>query len=128
MSYYAVTRVAGPAWTDGGIAAQPALDDHATFMNSLADRGVVLFAGPLAGTERGHLRALVIVNADTEDEIRTRLAADPWTVSRHLQIESIQPWNIFVGAERLPLQAGNTVMRLRARRAGSGREPRRARG
>lgn len=54
MSYYAVTREAGPAWTDGGINEQPRLGDHAAFMNTLADDGVLLFAGPLAGTEQGH--------------------------------------------------------------------------
>lgn len=53
MSYFAVTREAGPAWTDGGIGAQPAINDHAAFMNALADEGFILFAGPLAGTESG---------------------------------------------------------------------------
>jgi uncharacterized protein YciI len=101
MSYYAVTRVAGPAWTDGGIAAQSGVGDHAAFMNELADEGVVLFAGPLAGTEQGRLRALVIINADSDEEIRGRLADDPWTVSEHLRIESVDPWNVFVGAEQL---------------------------
>jgi uncharacterized protein YciI len=101
MSYYAVTRVAGPAWTDGGIAAQAGVDDHATFMNGLAGEGFVLFAGPLAGTESGRLRALVIVNADNEHEIRRRLANDPWARSQHLKITSIEPWNIFVGSDRL---------------------------
>jgi hypothetical protein len=53
MSVFAVTREAGPAWVDGGIFGQPAVDDHAAFMNALAEEGVVLYAGPLAGTERG---------------------------------------------------------------------------
>jgi uncharacterized protein YciI len=101
MGYYAVTRVAGSAWTDGGIAAQSAIADHAAFMNSLADDGFVLFAGPLAGTEHRRLRALVIVTAASEEDVRDRLADDPWTVSQHLQIESVEPWNVFVGAERL---------------------------
>jgi uncharacterized protein YciI len=70
-------------------------------MNQLADEEFVLFAGPLGGTEGGRLRALVIVNADGEGEIGRRLASDPWTVSRQLRIESIEPWNIFVGIERL---------------------------
>jgi uncharacterized protein YciI len=101
MGYFAVTRSAGPAWTDGGLAAQPGVPDHATFMNRLADEGFVLFAGPLAGTERSRLRALVIVNADSEQEIGRRLADDPWTLSEHLQISSIEPSTIFVGIERL---------------------------
>jgi uncharacterized protein YciI len=101
MSYFAITRSAGPAWVDGGIAAQSGVGDHAAFMNGLADEGFVLFAGPLAGTEGGRLRALVIVNAASEQEIYRRLDADPWTRSEHLKITDIEPWNIFVGIERL---------------------------
>lgn len=102
MSYYAVIREAGPAWTDGkGIAEQPGLSDHAAFMNALADQGSVLLGGPLAGTERGRLRALLIVSADSESEVRRRLADDPWTLAQRLEITSIEPWNIFVGAKRV---------------------------
>lgn len=95
MSYYAVTREAGPAWTDGGINEQPHLGDHAAFMNTLADDGVLL----LAGSEQGRLRVLLIFNADSEADIHHHLADDPW--ADRLPITSIEPWNIFVGAERL---------------------------
>ena len=64
MSAYAVIREAGPGWTDGGIADQPAVADHAAFMNTLANQGILLFAGPLAGSESGRLRALLIVDAN----------------------------------------------------------------
>ena len=102
MSYFAVIREAGPAWTDGkGISEQPAVSDHAGFMNALADQGSVLCAGPLAGSENGRVRVLLIVNADSEAEIQRRLADDPWTSTDQLQITSIEPWNVFVGAERL---------------------------
>jgi uncharacterized protein YciI len=102
MSYFAVIREAGPAWTDGkGISEQPAVSDHAAFMNALADQGFVLCAGPLAGSEHGRLRVLLIVNADSEAEIQRRLAEDPWTLTDQLQITSIEPWNVFVGAARL---------------------------
>jgi uncharacterized protein len=101
MNAYAVIREAGPGWTDGGIADQPAVADHAAFMTDLADEGLLLFAGPLAGTESGRVRALLIVNADSEDEIRNRLADDPWVDSDRLVFKSIEPWNLVVGAERL---------------------------
>ena len=43
MSLFAVTREAGPGWTDGkGAFEQPAVNDHAAFMNRLADQGFVL--------------------------------------------------------------------------------------
>jgi uncharacterized protein YciI len=101
MSCYAVIREAGPGWAEGGIAAQPNVADHAAFMNELADEGFVLFAGPLAGTENGRLRALLVVNADHDGEIRHRLADDPWVRTDRLVITSIEPWNLLVGAERL---------------------------
>ena len=101
MSYFAVIRKAGPAWSDGGIAEQHAMSDHAAFMNRLEEEGLVLFAGPLAGADQGRVRVLLIVSADSEVEIERRLADDPWTISERLKITSIQRWNVFVGAERL---------------------------
>ncbi|WP_157592386.1 hypothetical protein [Solirubrobacter soli] len=41
MNAYAVIREAGPGWTDGGIADQPAVADHAAFMKNLADEGLL---------------------------------------------------------------------------------------
>jgi len=105
MSYYAVIREAGPGWIDGGIAAQPDVADHAAFMNKLADEGLVVFAGPLAGTETGRLRALLIMEADTEGEIRERLADDPWVHTDRLAIARLEPWNLIVGTERLSAPA-----------------------
>ncbi len=102
MSLFAVTREAGPAWAAGGIFDQPAVNDHAAFMNALADEGVVLFGGPLAGTESGRVRVLLIVNAESEAEIHNRLADDPWTLADQLGIVNIEPWKILVGTERLP--------------------------
>jgi uncharacterized protein YciI len=101
MSYFAVIREAGPGWTDGGMRAQPAVSDHAAFMNALADQAFVLFGGPLGGTEHGRLRALLIVKAGNEAEIHRRLADDPWVRTEQLVTTSIEPWNIFVGSERL---------------------------
>lgn len=102
MSYFVVSREAGPGWTDGqGTFDQAGVNDHAMFMNGLADDGFVLFAGPPAGSEAGRIRALVIVNASDEDEIHRRLADDPWTLTQRLVIVSIESWNLFVGEQHL---------------------------
>ena len=101
MSHFAVIREAGPAWETGGIFQQPSVNEHAAFMNALADRRFVLFAGPLAGTERGRVRVLLIADAESEAEIRRRLADDPWAATEQLRTVSIEPWKILVGAERL---------------------------
>ena len=102
MSYFAVIRQAGSAWIEGkGAFDQPAVMEHSAFMNRLADEGMVLFAGPLAGSELGRIRVLLIMDVNGEDEIHTRLAEDPWTHAQRLVTSSIEPWNLFVGAERL---------------------------
>ena len=105
MSLFAVIREAGPAGRDGGIADQPDVADHAAFMNALADDGFVLFAGPLAGTENGRLRVLLVMEADSEREIRDRLADDPWVRTERLALTRIEPWQLMVGAERLSAPA-----------------------
>ena len=102
MSLYAVTREAGPSWTDGkGAFEQPEVNDHAAFMNRLADEGFVLFAGPLAGTEQDRIRVLLIADADNENDIHRLLADDPWERTQRVVTTSVEPWNLLVGADRL---------------------------
>lgn len=102
MSRFVVIREAGPGWADGrGALDQPDVARHSAFMDGLAERGVVLLAGPLACSEIDRIRALVVVEADDEAAIDQLLADDPWTVSRQLRTVSVEPWNIFVGADRL---------------------------
>jgi len=102
MSLYTVTREAGPAWMDGGIFEQPAVSEHAAFLNGLASEGFMLFGGPLAGSENGRVRALLIVDAASEAEIHRRLAEDPWVPTEQILTTRVEPWKILVGAERLP--------------------------
>lgn len=101
MSLFAVIREAGPAWQAGGIFQQPSVTEHAAFMNMLADQRFVLFGGPLAGIEQGHVRVLLIVDADSEAAIHRLLADDPWAATGQLRTVSVEPWEILVGAERL---------------------------
>ena len=39
--------------------------------------------------------------ADDEAGVHGHLADDPWTISGQLQITSVEPWHMLVGAERL---------------------------
>jgi uncharacterized protein YciI len=105
MSHFAVIRQAGPGWATGGISKQPALSEHAAFMTALADQGFLLLAGPLAGTEEGRIRVLLIIDAESEAEIHRRLADDPWVPTKQLLTVSTEPWKILVGEERLLSQA-----------------------
>jgi uncharacterized protein len=77
------------------------VDEHAAFMNGLAEQGVLLFGGPLAGSERGRVRVLLIANGSDEADILRRLADDPWARSHRLLTVSVEPWRILVGETRL---------------------------
>jgi hypothetical protein len=102
MSLFAVTREAGPSWTDGkGAFEQPEVEKHAAFMSGLADEGLVLFAGPLAGTEHDRIRVLLVADAASEADIRLRLADDPWERAQRLATTGIEPWQLVVGADHL---------------------------
>jgi uncharacterized protein YciI len=98
MSLFAVMREAGPGWAPGGIFEQPAVDEHAAFMNTLAAEGFVRFAGRLAGSETGRVRVLLVIDAGDEAAIQARLAEDPWARSGQLRLATIEPWRILVGA------------------------------
>ena len=104
MTYFAVTREAGPRWTEGhGAFDQPRAGAHAAFMNRLAEEGVVLLAGPLDGSELDRIRVLLIARARSGQEVRDRLAADPWVMSERRLTTSVEPWRPIVGGDKLAL-------------------------
>ena len=101
MSVWAVQREAGPTWREGGIYDQNGVSEHATFMKGLSDDGLIVVAGPVAGTENGRVRVLLIVDAESEAAIHRRLADDPWMPTAQILTVSTEPWKILVGAEQL---------------------------
>jgi uncharacterized protein YciI len=74
--------------------AQVDWDGHAAFMDALADSGAVVLGGPFDGTPD----ALLIMRADSAEEIRARLAPDPWQRNGMLKVAWIHPWTIRLGA------------------------------
>jgi uncharacterized protein YciI len=103
MTFFSVVREAGPAWAAGGIFDQPAVSEHAAFMNALADGGYAVFGGPLGGTEVGRVRVLLVARAESEAEIRSRLADDPWERTEQIVTVTAEPWRILVGEVRFLL-------------------------
>ena len=67
---------------------------HASFMNSLAKEGFVILGGPLEGTSD----VLLVVRATTPDEVRSRLAEDPWAGKDLLRITRVAPWTLRLGS------------------------------
>jgi len=87
---FALTLVRGPGWdaSRGGIRDQLLWDEHAEFMDRLVADGVIVLGGPVGdGSQTLH-----VVEAKDEDDVRQRLAADPWARARLLEVGSIEPW------------------------------------
>jgi hypothetical protein len=70
---------------------------HATFMNALADDGFVVLGGPIGDGIRH--RARLVVRSSSENDVRDRLARDPWAVLGLLTIESIEEWEVLLSNE-----------------------------
>ena len=93
MTYMAVRRVWGPAWNAAlPMRAQALWAEHAVFMNALAAEGFVVLGGPIGTGEE----TLLIIDAESEDAVRARLAADPWTTAGLLEIGRVEPWTILL--------------------------------
>jgi len=75
-----------------GTREQPLWDEHAAFIDQLVADGFVLMGGPFPD-EGG---AMLIVNADDENEVRAKLKSDPWFVGGVLELESVKRWEIFI--------------------------------
>jgi YCII-related domain-containing protein len=92
---FVVIRTRGPAWQDSRpLESQADWAPHASFMNSLAKEGFVVLGGPLEGTSD----VLLVVRATTPDEVRSRLAEDPWAIKDLLRITRVAPWTLRLGS------------------------------
>ena len=96
MMFLVVLRRSGPEYDHSKpLEEQSGWLDHAAFMDGLVDDGFIVLGGVLGDK----LRTAHAVEAASEDEIRERLARDPWSGS-HLVVDSIDPWTIRL--QRLP--------------------------
>lgn len=92
-TYYAVRRIRGPAWNAAlPMRGQALWAEHAAFMDALVAEGFVVLGGPVGAGEE----ILLVVDAESEDAVRSRLAADPWSESGLLEIGRIDPWTILL--------------------------------
>jgi uncharacterized protein YciI len=92
---YVVTREPGPAWDRSRpMREQEGWDDHAAFMDALADEGFIVLGGPLGDADR----AQHVVDAGSAAEIEARLAADPWEAAGILRTVAIERWTVLLDA------------------------------
>jgi uncharacterized protein YciI len=98
--HFLVRQARGPAWDPSRRRREQAgWDEHAAFIDRLSAAGKVLLGGPVGDVDGEH--ALLVVHAEDEDEARGMFAEDPW-MGGILRIESVEPWTLWVGADRLP--------------------------
>jgi hypothetical protein len=91
--YFAVRLERGGPWDfSRDLRRQDGFDEHARFMDSLAEEGFIVLGGPLAG-EREILHAIC---APSEEAVRERLTQDNWHQNGMLRITSIEPWTILL--------------------------------
>ena len=92
-THFIVRRLRGRAWNSAlPMRSQALWAEHAAFMNGLVADGFVVLGGPLGSGEE----VLLIINAVSEDAVRARLAADPWSESGLLEIGRVEPWTILL--------------------------------
>ena len=75
-----------------GSREQAYWDEHAAYIDALVDDGTILLGGPL--TDEGG--ALLVVRGASEEEVRAKVAADPWYTHGILVLERIARWEIFI--------------------------------
>ena len=93
MPVFVLLRERGPNWDHSRrMREQDDWDEHAAFMEGLADEGFVFLGGPL-----GEDRVMHVVVAGSPEEILERLAADPWEPLGLLRNVSVQRWHVLLG-------------------------------
>jgi uncharacterized protein YciI len=92
MPYFAVRMENGPNFDPSRDRREQQLwDEHAAFMDELVADKFIFIGGPVSDTQTLH-----VVEAESEEAIRTRLADDPWAPTEILRVASIEPWQLWL--------------------------------
>ena len=87
----------GSAWVAGKtVREQPHWTEHAKFMESLFENGMVVLGGPFADATG----SLVIVEAENEQEVADVFAKDPFVVHGIFALNRLKQWVLFLDARR----------------------------
>lgn len=93
VANFAVRLVHGPGWDPSRqIRDQEGWGEHAAFMDALVEDGFVILGGPVGDGEQ----TLHVVEAADENDVRARLAEDPWALAGLLRIGTIEPWALWL--------------------------------
>ena len=93
---FVVNRAQGAGWdANRSLTKQDDWTAHAEMMDQMHDDGFVVFAGPLE--TGGAFESLLIVRAETEQDVRDAFAEDPWVVKDISRIVRVVPWDVRLG-------------------------------
>src|SRR5205814_7965972 len=93
QSTFVVISSAGPNRDkSSNTRGQPLWNEHAAFIDQLVAEGFILMGGPLVD-EGG---AMLIVNADDENEVRARSREHPGYAHAILKLETVKTWASFI--------------------------------
>jgi hypothetical protein len=68
-------------------------------MDALVEEGFIMLGGPV-GHDIDTGPVLQVVQAESEEAVRERLAEDPWP-EELLAIERIEPWTVWLRSSRI---------------------------
>lgn len=87
----------GSAWVAGKtVREQPYWTEHAAFMDPLFENGMVVLGGPFTDATG----SLVIVEAESEQEVADVFARDPFLVHGIFALDRLKQWVLFLDARR----------------------------
>lgn len=93
-TFHVVLHRSGPEWDPSKpMEEQSDWLAHAAYMDELVSSGFIQLGGPLADEHR----VVHVVEAESESDVRSTYARDPWSES-HLHIGSIDRWTIRLDA------------------------------
>ncbi len=99
MARYVIRVERGGPWDwSRDMRLQDGWDDHAAYMDGIFEDGFLLMVGPLEGGRH----TLWLVEADSEEEIRRRMAEDPWAANGMLTPLTIERWNVVLDRFSVP--------------------------
>lgn len=109
---FVVIREQGRGWDPfRSMRQQDYWPDHVTYVNVIVDGGSMLLGGPLSeldengeaadptepvGANRTY-RALIVLEADSEEELTRLLDDDPWSSHHVLETAAVYRWETLVG-------------------------------
>jgi uncharacterized protein YciI len=94
--FHVLLRQSGPEFDPSlPLHEQSGWEEHAAYMDALAEAGSIALGGPLPKGRVAHA-----MEAASEEDVRAIWARDPWNES-HLVLESVEPWEIRLDGRRL---------------------------